>query len=122
MDLLSRSCTTQGFVAYNAFQTKEWSYFDWHPANQFLPLPMEVFECLHKHVNVLLHNCANPIWSLKRPEGCPLFVLIIFHRQKNSIKLQRLQTSSILTRVVAIGLVTSQLPPLQNTSPISTIE
>jgi hypothetical protein len=28
MDLLSQSCTTQGFAAYNAFQTKGRNYCD----------------------------------------------------------------------------------------------
>jgi hypothetical protein len=113
MDLLSQSCTTQGFAAYNAFQTKGRNYCDWHPTNQFLPLPVEVFGCLHKHANAFLHNCANTIWSLKGPEGSLLFVLVIFLWQKKSITLQRLQTSSILSQVVAISLVITRLPPLQ---------
>jgi hypothetical protein len=33
------------------------------------PLTMEVFGCLHKHVDVFLHKCANAIWSLKGQEG-----------------------------------------------------
>jgi hypothetical protein len=122
MDLFCRSCTTQGFVAYNAFQTKEHNYCDWHPIYQFLPLPMEVFGCLHKHVDLFLPNCANAIWSLKGLEGFPLFILVTFLQQKNSITFQRLQTPSILSQVVAISLRTSRLPPLQDTSPISTID
>jgi hypothetical protein len=38
-------------------------------------LAIEVFESLHKHVNVFLHNV---IWSLKWLEGPPLFILVIF--------------------------------------------
>jgi hypothetical protein len=112
VDLLPRSCTTQGFVISNAVQANEASYRDWPLANQFLPLVMEVFGCLHKHAYVFLHNCVSAIWSLKGLESPPLFVLITFLWQKNSITLQRLQTSSILNWVVAIGLTTSQLPPL----------
>jgi hypothetical protein len=82
MDLLFWSCTTQGFVAYNAFQTKEQSYYDLHPTNQFLPLPMEVFGCLHKHANAFLHNCANAIQSLKRPNGFPFFCISYFSSVK----------------------------------------
>jgi len=71
---------------------------------------------------VFLHNCATPIWSLKGPEGLPFSILDIFFRQKFSITLQRLQPSSILNRAVAVSLATFQLPPLQDTPPISTTD
>ncbi len=84
------------------------------------PLAVEVFVSLHKQMDVFLHNCANAIWSLKGLEGPLLFVLVTFLWQKISITLQRLQASSILSWKVAIGLTISRLPPLQDTSPIST--
>jgi hypothetical protein len=64
-DLLPQSCATQGFVASDATQAKEKGYFNQHPIDQFLPLVIEVFGCLHKHVNVFLYNYANAIWNLK---------------------------------------------------------
>ncbi len=110
------SCATQGFV------TSEQNYCNWHLTNQFLPLILEVFGCLHKQVDVVLHNCAHIVWSLKGPKGPFLSVLVTFFRKKNSITLQRLQASSILHQAVAIGPVTSWLPPLHDTSPISIID
>ncbi len=68
-DLLPWSCTIQRFATSNATQAKERSYCNWHLINEFLPLAIEVFDCLYKHANVFLHNCANVIWSLKRPKG-----------------------------------------------------
>jgi len=56
---------------------------------------------------MFLHNCANAIWSLKRPKDLPFSVLVIFLQQNISISLQRLQASSILNRAVVIGLATS---------------
>jgi hypothetical protein len=47
-------CAIQGFVVSNAAQAKERSYRNWHPTDQFLPLVIEVFDCLHKHVDVFL--------------------------------------------------------------------
>jgi hypothetical protein len=85
--LLPRSSAIQGFVAFDAAQTKEKSYRDWHPINQFFPSAIEIFECLHKQVDVFLHDCANAIWSLKGLEGPHLFVLIFFLGQKISITL-----------------------------------
>ncbi len=64
---ISPTCTTQGFVTSNAAEAKEHNYYDQHPTNQFLPLEMEVFGCLHRHADVFLHNCANAIWDLKIP-------------------------------------------------------
>jgi hypothetical protein len=34
-----------------------------HLTNQFLPLTIKVFGCLHKQVDVFLYICANAIWS-----------------------------------------------------------
>jgi hypothetical protein len=56
---------------------------------------------------MFLHNYANAIWSLKGPKGLPLFGLVTFFGQKFSITLQRPQTSSILSQVVAVRLATS---------------
>jgi hypothetical protein len=89
-NLFPWSCVTQGFVAFDAAQAKEWSYHDRHPTDQFIPLTMEVFGCLHKQVDVFLHNCVNAIWILKGLEGLLLSVLVTFLQKKNSITLQRL--------------------------------
>jgi hypothetical protein len=47
-NLLVQSYATTRFVASTATQAKEKNYCDWHPIDQFLPLAIEVFECLHK--------------------------------------------------------------------------
>jgi hypothetical protein len=67
VDLFPWSYATQGFVNFDVTQAKEMSYRNQDPTNQFLPLAIEIFGCLHKHVDVFLHNCANVIWSLKGP-------------------------------------------------------
>jgi hypothetical protein len=71
---------------------------------------------------MFLHECANAIWSLKGLKALPFFVSATFFHQNISIMLQRVQTSSILSQAIAIGLVTSQLPPLQDIAPIATID
>jgi hypothetical protein len=70
VDLFSQSCTIQGFVAFDVTQVKENSYCNQHHIDQFLRLTNEVFNCLH--------NCANAIWSLKKPKGLHLFILVFF--------------------------------------------
>jgi hypothetical protein len=77
-NLFLRSCATQGFDVSDVVQAKERSYHDQHLVNQFLPLPMEVFGCLHKQANVFLHNCANAIWSLKRSEAPSFFFYLSY--------------------------------------------
>ncbi len=86
-DLFPQSCATQGFAIFDAAQTKERSYCNQHSTDQFLPLAIEVFGCLQKHVDVFLHNYANAIWSLKGIEGPHLFTLVTFLCQKVSITL-----------------------------------
>jgi hypothetical protein len=86
-DFLPRSCITQGFVALDVTQAKEKSYCNRHPIDQFLPLVIEIFACLHKHADVFLRYYANAIWSLKRTEGLHLSTLVTFLCEKNSITL-----------------------------------
>jgi hypothetical protein len=89
-NLLPRSCATQGFVAFDVVQSKERSHYNRHPIEQFLPLTIEVFGCLHKQANVFLHDYANAIWNLKRVEGLSLSILVTFLQQKISTTLQRM--------------------------------
>jgi hypothetical protein len=81
-NLLPWSYATQGFVASNVVQAKEISYHNRHPIDQFLPFSIEVFDCLHKHANVFLHNCANAIWNLKGTKSLHLSTLVIFFIKK----------------------------------------
>jgi hypothetical protein len=67
--------------------SKERSYYNQHPTDQFLLLIIKVFDYLHKHVNVFLHDCANAIWSLKGLKGLHISTLDIFFNQKTSIML-----------------------------------
>jgi hypothetical protein len=48
VDLLPQFCTIQGFVASDVVQAKEMGCHDQHLTNQFLPLIIKVFGCLHK--------------------------------------------------------------------------
>jgi hypothetical protein len=101
----------------NSNQRKELSQLT--PNYKFICLTIEVFGCLHKHANMFLHNCANAIWSLKWLEGLHFSTLVTFFHQKVLITLQRMQTSSIVSCAVVVGLTTSWLSPLQNTLPIT---
>jgi hypothetical protein len=58
VDLLPRSCTTQGILASNVIQAKERSYHDQHLIDLFVPLAIEIFGCLHKQAYAFLHHCA----------------------------------------------------------------
>jgi hypothetical protein len=78
VDLFSQSCATQRFATFNVGQAKEMSYRNQHPTNQFLPLVVEIFDCLHKHADVFLPSCTNAIWSLKGPKALHLFTLVTF--------------------------------------------
>jgi len=123
VDLFPRFHITQEFATSNAAQAKKRSYHNQHPIDQFFFLAIEVFGCLHKQADMFLHECANAIWSLKMLKALPFFfVLVTFFHQRFSITLQRMQTSSILSRAVAIGLVTSQLLPIQDIAPIATVD
>jgi hypothetical protein len=89
MDLLLQSCATQGFVTLDANQAKEKNYRNRHPTNQFLPLTIEIFGCLHKHADVFLHDCANAICNLKGTKGHHLSTLVTFLCKKVSIIFKR---------------------------------
>ncbi len=79
-----------------------------------------MFGCLDKQDDVFLHDCANAMWNFKGQEGPPLFVLVIFFSKRISIKLQKMQASSILSQVVMVGVIIYRLPPLQDAPFITT--
>lgn len=112
VDILVRSYSTQGFIASKAIHTKERSYCDQHPT-----LVIEVFGYLHKQGDAFLHDCVNVVWSLKGPKHPPLSILVTYFYQKILITLQNMQTSSILSWVITIGLATSQHPLFQDSPP-----
>jgi len=115
-NLLPQWCTIQKKIAPNSVaQTKQKSYCNQHPINLFLPLIIEIFGCPHKQANIFLHNCANAIWSFKRPKGLFLFILVPFLHQFFLITLQRMQATSILNWVVMVNLTTFRLPSFQYT-------
>ncbi len=95
-DLLPRSCTIQRFAAFDVVQVKEKNYCNRHFTDQFLPLAIEAFGCLNKHVEVFLHNCVNAIWSLKGLEGLHISTLVTFLCKFFLITLQKMYVSSIL--------------------------
>jgi hypothetical protein len=82
MDLRPQSCIIKGLTTFIVTRAKERGYHNQHPTDQFLPSAIEVFGCLHKHVNVFLHDCANAIWSFKGPKGLLFFVLVTFFIKK----------------------------------------
>jgi len=55
--------------------------------------------------------------GLQGTKGPLPFVFVTFLCKKISITLQRMQASSILSQVVAVGLANSQFSPLQNAPP-----
>jgi hypothetical protein len=61
IDLFPYSCLTQRFVAFDATQTKERNYRNWHPNIQFFLLTIEIFGCLHKHADMFLRDYVNVI-------------------------------------------------------------
>ncbi len=91
------------------------------PHDQFFFLVIENFGYLHKQVNVFLHDHANVVWSLKVLESLPLSILVTYFFQRVSIMLQNMQASSILSRMIVLGLTISQLPPVQDSPFIPTV-
>jgi hypothetical protein len=111
-NLFPWSYATQRFIAFDAAQAKEKNYCDWHPTNQFLPLTIGIFGCLHKQADMFSHDYADAIWNLKKPKCFHLSILVIFLCKKISITLQRMQSSSICSRAIVGGLTMSRLPSL----------
>jgi hypothetical protein len=106
VDLLLRFYATQRFVASDVMQVKERSYCNRRRINQFLPLAIEIFGYLHKHVDVFTQLCQCHL-ELERPKGFHISILVIFFCQNVLITLQKMQAYSILGRAIAIGLTTS---------------
>jgi hypothetical protein len=46
-------------------QAKDDIYHDQFPIDMFLPLVVEVSECLHQQANMFFHHYANMAWRMK---------------------------------------------------------
>ncbi len=63
-----------------------------------------------------------PCGISKGQKALLFFVLVTFLYKKISIKLQKMQTFSILSQVVVVGLVIFRLPPFQDAPPITMVD
>ncbi len=120
--LLPWSYTTQGFVAFDIVKAKERSFRNSHPTNQFLPLVVEVFGCLQITCRCVFTWLCQCHLEFERAKGLHHSTLVIFLCKKLLITLQRMQVSSILSQTIAVSLSTPQLPPLQDTLPITSVD
>ncbi len=81
----------------------------------FLPLAIEVFECLHQQMYEFLYQCANMAWGAKNIVGPPLSILHTFY----TMTLQHAQVVFILKHAITIGEGSSRLGILSKGPPLS---
>jgi hypothetical protein len=105
----------------HATQAKEMNYCNWHFVNQFLLLAVDIFGCF-LNMSMCFYMTVPMPFGTWRGQKVFIFTLVTFFRKKTSMTLQRMQTSSILSQVIVVNLVTSQLPPLQDTPPIIAVD
>jgi hypothetical protein len=94
------------------------SYYNQHLKDDFIPLIIEIFICLHQQVNNFFHRFANMAWSMKGFRSFPLVIICSFYRQRVSMALRRIQVAIILHWVIVairhasykIGVFLSFLP------------
>jgi hypothetical protein len=98
-------------------QTKKKNYYNQHPIDQFFPLEIKIFECLHIQANVFLHNSANVVWNLKGLESLHIFCLDYFSSLKDFNHITK--DASIFHLKLGGGRKPNYFPtstPLQHTS------
>jgi len=114
-------CSTQSLIRWKTTHAKE--RLLWLAPIESIPLfnnqDFWLFAQTNKNLCTWLYG--NVTWSTKWLEGYPL-LLWLFFCQIISITLQKIQTSSILTQEITIGLATFELPPFQDPPPIPTID
>ncbi len=96
---------------------KKKTYYNQHPIDQFFPLEIKIFECLHIQANVFLHNSANVVWNLKGLESLHIFCLDYFSSLKDFNHITK--DASIFHLKLGGGRKPNYFPtstPLQHTS------
>ncbi len=73
---------SHGVVVTLVAQVKEGLYHDYYLTDVFLPIAIEVFGCLHQHVDNFFHQCVNMTWIAKDIGGLPLLVLFPFYKHR----------------------------------------
>lgn len=117
-DILVRKFSWMGIMNNTQIKTK--TKLSKFPIKiSILPLSNEVFDYLHKQVDVFLQVCINNVWQMKSLEHSPLSILTTYFKQKIWIMLQKLQPSTILSWALLMRSTTSQFPLLTNPLPIT---
>ncbi len=94
------------------------SYRNQHPKDDFIPLVVKIFGCLHQHVDNFLHQCANMAWSTKGSKGFSLSILHSYYKQWVLVALQKIQITIVLQHATVVAKkASSRLGVLPSFSP-----
>jgi hypothetical protein len=103
-------------------QVKEKLYRNRYLMDVFLPLPIEIFGCLHQQSENILYQCANMVWSTKDTTCPPLLVLCSFYKSRVSIALQRTHATTISKQAITIRESSSRLGILSGLRTLSLVD
>jgi hypothetical protein len=81
-NFILRVASSRGMITMIATQAKVVSYCNRHLEDNFILLVIEMFECLHQHVDDFLHQCANMAWLAKGFRDPALSIIHSFYKHK----------------------------------------
>jgi hypothetical protein len=99
-------------------QEKNRSYIEQTPSDDFTPLAIEMYGCLHFHFDSFLIVYAQTTIAHHQQSSLIPSMLVFYYGQHVSITLQHAQAIAILQRTTTLGRGSSSLPHIiVNASP-----
>ncbi|KAL3682484.1 hypothetical protein R1sor_000506 [Riccia sorocarpa] len=105
-----------------AAQAKVRDYADRDPSDDFIPLALETYGCLHPRFDAFIVQCAHDMLSRSSHIPLPPSLLITSYRQRIAVALQRSHALAILQRATAVTAASSSLPPLSSTPSVPLVD
>ncbi len=122
INLVQQASMTTTHWATVATQDKEWSYTKWVLRNDFIPLAIKTYNCLHPHFGYFLSSCVHASIACHQQTSLVPSMLIFYFKQQMSIAFQRAQAITIFQQVATLSHNSSSLPHILTNAPASLID
>jgi hypothetical protein len=121
-NMVQQTSTTTTHATTMVAQEKTQSYVEQAPNNDFIPLAIEMYGCLHFHFHLFLIVCAWTTIMRHQQSSLVPSTFISHYRQHVSIALQHAQAITIFQRATTLGRGSSSLPHMIASAPSSLID
>jgi hypothetical protein len=119
INMVQWTLTMTTFTTMMVAQEKTWSCIERTLGNDFIPLAIETYGCLHFCFDSFFTTCAHTSIAHHQRFSLIPSMLVSYYWQCMSIALQHVQAIAIIQWVVPLGQGSSLLPHIKSSAPMA---